>query len=181
MRKHIKPYLPDRETLRRSKVFHLLGDSLLHPNLWHLNRHSAARGLAIGMACGLIPGPLQMFGSALTCLFWHANLPLALLATLYTNPLTIVPLYMLAYALGAFLLGESTPFTHPPELGDAGWLSWLQALADWAVSLGKPLALGLPVLALALAVAAYFACHFLWRWHVLRQWRRRRGHRTMQP
>ena len=34
------------------------------------------------------------------------NMPVALLTTLYTNPLTIVPLYVLAYAYGRLLLRE---------------------------------------------------------------------------
>lgn len=180
MRKRLKPYLPDRETLRQYRIFQLLGDSLLHPNLWHLNRRSAARGLAIGLACGLIPGPLQMLGAALVCLVWPANLPLALLATLYTNPLTIVPLYLAAYTLGATLLRESAPFSRPPHMGDLGWHGWLQALGDWALALGKPLALGLPVLALVFAVVGYLACHLLWRWHVVHQWRKRTKRITMR-
>lgn len=173
MRKLIKQYLPDRENLRQYKIFHLLGDSLLHPNLWHLNRHSAARGLAIGLVCGLIPGPLQMLGSALICLAWHANLPLALLTTLYTNPLTIVPLYLVAYTIGAWLLGDTTPFAPPPEMGDLGLLDWMHALMGWVGSLGKPLLLGLPTMALIIATLGYFACHLLWRRHVLHQWHKR--------
>ena len=36
--------------------------ALADPDLWHLNRRSAARAVAVGLFCGLIPGPLQALG-----------------------------------------------------------------------------------------------------------------------
>ena len=38
---------------------------LADPDLWHLNRKSTARAVAIGLFCGLIPGPLQMISAAI--------------------------------------------------------------------------------------------------------------------
>jgi uncharacterized protein (DUF2062 family) len=49
------------------------------------------------MFCGLIPGPLQMLGAAICAVVFRVNLPLAMLTTVYTNPFTIVPLYVVAY------------------------------------------------------------------------------------
>ena len=83
------------------------GGWLHHPNLWHLNRRSVPGAVAIGLFCGLIPGPLQMIGALLLAIPLRKNLPVALLLTLYTNPLTIVPLYVLAYGYGQFLLGAT--------------------------------------------------------------------------
>ena len=40
----------------------------------------------------------------------------AVFTTLYTNPLTFIPLYVLAYTLGRFVTGDSTPFVPPPEM-----------------------------------------------------------------
>lgn len=178
MRKLIRRHLPDPHSLRQYRLFALLGDVLLHPNLWHLNRHSAARGVAIGLFCGLIPGPLQMLGAALVCLVWRANLPLALITTFYTNPLTIVPLYLVAYTLGAALLGIDRPFVPPPHLAGSTLGAWLDKLAEWFITLGKPLALGLPLLATLLAVAGWCIVKLAWRWHVVHQWRHRhRGSR----
>src|SRR6185312_13893711 len=71
--------------------------SLADPDLWHLNRHSTARGVAIGLACGLIPGPVQAIAAALGCVMCRGNLPIAVATTFYTNPLTIVPLYAAAW------------------------------------------------------------------------------------
>ncbi len=36
---------------------------LADPDLWHLNRRSCARAVAIGLFSGLIPGPIQVIGS----------------------------------------------------------------------------------------------------------------------
>src|SRR5512138_1588145 len=70
--------------------------ALADPDLWHLNRRSCARAVAVGLFCGLIPGPLQVPGAIVACLVIRAQFPLAVVTTLYTNPLTIVPLYVVA-------------------------------------------------------------------------------------
>ena len=93
MRKHLRKFLPDHEAIRANRWLAPFENTLLHPRLWHLNRHSAAGGVAVGLFCGLIPGPFQMLGAAIGAVAFRVNLPLALLTTLYTNPLTIVPLY----------------------------------------------------------------------------------------
>ena len=63
----------------------MFGDSLFHPALWHLNRRSAAGGVAVGLFCGLIPGPLQMLGAGIACVLFRVNLPVSLVTTLYTE------------------------------------------------------------------------------------------------
>ena len=91
MRKHLKKHLPNHEAIHNNRWLRPFRNSLLHPRLWHLNRHSAAGAVAAGMFCGLIPGPLQMIGAAICALIFRVNLPLAMFVTLYTNPFTIVP------------------------------------------------------------------------------------------
>ena len=117
-----------------------------------------------------------MLGAALGALTARVNLPLALLTTLYTNPLTIVPLYLVAFGLGKLALGEigsGAEFQPPPEYGSTGFQAWLSALIDWMIGLGMPLALGLVLLASLLALAGYVVMRVIWRIHLLRNWRRR--------
>ncbi|HSD36921.1 MAG TPA: DUF2062 domain-containing protein [Rhodocyclaceae bacterium] len=175
MRKFFKRYTPDHATLGNNRVFAMLGKPLTHPCLWHLNRHSAARGVAIGMFCGLIPGPFQMFGSAIACIVARANLPLALVTTLYTNPLTIVPLYLVAFTIGCFVTGSQAQFVMPPEKGAHSLFEWSVALMHWLAGLGKPLAVGLLVLAALLAVIGYFSVKILWTLHLRRVIKQRRA------
>src|SRR3954469_15642448 len=105
-RKFLRKHLPDVATVRSYRLVGLFGTWLHHPNLWHLNRRSVPGAVAIGLFCGLIPGPVQMLGALLCAIPLRKNVPLAMVVTIYTNPLTIVPLYLVAYAYGRLILGE---------------------------------------------------------------------------
>lgn len=178
MRKHLRRHLPDLEKLRENRWLAYFGDALTHPRLWHLNRHSAAGGVAVGLFCGLIPGPFQMLGAALACIILRVNLPLALVATLYTNPLTIVPLYVVAFGLGKLVLGgNSGEFVAPPDWAAQGFTTWIGELIAWMGGLGKPLFVGLLLLASLLALIGYFAVRGAWRWYLVRAWRKRKAQR----
>ena len=178
-RKLFRKYLPDAAGLRANRWVAMFGTWLHHPNLWHLNRDSVAGAVAIGLFAGLVPGPLQMLTAAILAVPLRRNLPVALLVTLYTNPFTIVPLYLLAYAYGNLLLGGNGS---RPEIAPLEW-DWMRigesisALVDWSLALGKPLALGLPLLALTLAVAGYAAVQIGWRVWVRLAWRARQRRR----
>jgi uncharacterized protein (DUF2062 family) len=175
MRRLIRKFLPNHESIRSNRWLAPFENTLLHPRLWHLNRHSAAGAVASGMFCGLIPGPLQMIGAAICAVVFRVNLPLAMLTTLYTNPFTIVPLYIVAFALGQWALpGEHRRFVAPPEPGVDGLMAWTHALIDWMIGLGTPLVVGLVLLASALAISGYFAVRLAWRIYLVRAWRQRR-------
>lgn len=181
MRNIIRRFLPSHEAVHNNRWLAPFADTLLHPRLWHLNRHSAAGAVAAGLFCGLIPGPFQMLGAALCCLFFRVNLPLALITTLYTNPLTIVPLYVVAFAIGEFVLGSGIDFVAPPDYDYRNPTAWLQAMSAWTYGLGKPLVVGLVLLATLLAVAGYFAVKAAWRWHLIKSWRLRQTRRARRP
>ncbi len=178
-RKHFRKVMPNVDKVREVKALAMFGDTLFHPALWHLNRRSAAGGVAVGMFCGLIPGPFQMLGAAIVCIFLRVNLPLALVTTLYTNPFTIVPLYLVAYQIGGLALGARGIAT-PPALPDWQWtdmLASMEALGRWMISLGAPLALGLFLLASILAALGYITVRGIWSIYLRRAWRAR-SHRS---
>jgi len=175
MRRHLHKFLPDHEAIRGNRWLAPFENTLLHPRLWHLNRRSAAGAVAAGMFCGLIPGPLQMLGAAICAVAFRVNLPLAMLTTLYTNPFTIVPLYIAAFGIGQWALpGAHDRFVAPPEPDAAGLIAWMQALVEWMIGLGAPLALGLVLLALGLAMTGYLLVRIAWRIYLVRAWHRRR-------
>jgi uncharacterized protein len=156
--------------------------ALADPDLWHVNRRSAARAVAIGLFCGLIPGPFQALAAIVGCLVIRANFPIAVVTTLYTNPFTIVPLYLIAYEYGRLLFPDAPPgftWSLPPSSGIA---DWLPALLHWMGALGKPLAVGLVMLAATLAAAGWIAVRLAWRCHAVWAWRRRARLRALaQP
>ena len=80
MRRQIRRFLPDHEAIRGNRWLAPFENTLLHPRLWDLNRHSAAGAVATGLFCGLIPGPLQMLGAAICAVaapssYWMIPLP----------------------------------------------------------------------------------------------------------
>ncbi len=172
-RKLFRKYLPSAASVTANKYLRPFARFLGHPNLWHLNRRSVAGGVAVGMFCGLVPGPLQMLSAAILAIPLRVNLPVALFTTLYTNPITIVPLYILAFAIGSLITGTSDSMAVPPDFSWTHAIDSMMALGQWMVSLGKPLAIGLLALASGLAISGYCAVQIGWRWHVQREWRRR--------
>jgi uncharacterized protein (DUF2062 family) len=166
MRKFFRERLPGRDGVLQNRWLKPVRHWLHHPNLWHLNRRSVAGGVALGLFCGLIPGPFQMPAAALLAMWLRVNLPVALAATLYTNPFTIVPLYLLAHRIGSLVSGASaqSPVADFPELS---WEEGFEQLWQWVVALGEPLLIGLPILAAGLAVTGYFVVRFAWRLAVL--------------
>jgi uncharacterized protein (DUF2062 family) len=174
-RKFLRKYLPNADAVRSRRLVLLFGGWLQHPNLWHLNRRSVPGALAIGLFAGLIPGPLQMLGALLLACPLKQNIPVALVTTLYTNPLTIVPLYMLAFEYGNLLLGRRHGLgaIEPFVMDWSDWLGSMEAMAHWCLSLGTPLAVGLVALALTLAAIGYVAARTAWRLYVLAAWRAR--------
>ncbi len=177
-RKFFRRFLPSHESVRQNRYFARFGSFLHHPNLWHLNRHSVAGGLAIGLFAGLVPGPLQMLTAALLAVPLRVNLPVALFTTLYTNPFTIGPLYLIAYKIGALLVSSGgAPLNPAPEFDWSHLGAWMRALLEWSLSHGKPLAIGLVVLAVVLAALGYCFAQLAWRAYVVLSWRRRRARR----
>ena len=174
-RKLFRKYIPSHERVRNNRHIARFGGFLQHPNLWHLNRRSVAGGVAVGMFSGLVPGPLQMLTAALLAVPLRVNLPVALATTLYTNPFTIGPLYVLAYLIGRFIIGgDSAPLSAPPEMAWSQLAASLDAFLHWSLSMGAPLAVGLLALALILAALGYACVQIGWRAYVIRAWRTRR-------
>lgn len=181
LRKYLRRVLPSHDTIRNNRHISRFGTRLQHHNLWHLHRRSVAGGVAIGLFAGLVPGsnPVQFTAGALLALAFKVNLPIAVLVTLYSNPFTIVPLYYLAFKLGQLvtLSGNSELPSLPSEFSGTALLDHLPEAFNWLVSVGKPLLIGIPLLALILAAVGYFLTDWAWRLGVCWQWRLRRRKR----
>jgi uncharacterized protein (DUF2062 family) len=176
-RKHFRRFLPDHDAIRGNKYLRVFQPLLKHPNLWHLNRHSVAGGVAAGLFAGLIPGPLQMLTAAILAIVFRVNLPVAAVATLYTNPFTWGPLILASYAIGSWVTGgNGMPTTHLEFNWDSqNWIDFLPAFWTWLLSLGATYLIGSLILASSLAVIGYFSVQLAWRAYILAYLRRRRA------
>lgn len=168
--------LPTQASIADHRFLSLFGRWLLHPALWRLSRRTVAGGMAVGLLCGLIPGPFQMIAAGLLAVLMRWNAPVAMAVTFYTNPFTIIPIYLLAYRLGLVIIEPGEPLDRaaitPPDFDITQMGDSFAALWQWMVSLGWPLALGLVALGVILAVAGYFIVWFGWSWSLI--WARRR-------
>lgn len=174
--------MPSHDAIRQNRHIAWFGPRLQHHNLWHFHRRSVAGGVAAGMFAGLVPGsnPVQFTVAAILAIAFRVNLPVAVIVTLYSNPFTVVPLYFAAFKLGQLVLLQSNGSLPSFAFGleDKGFREWIPAALDWLASVGKPLAIGLPLLAAILAFVGYFAVDWAWRLHVCYAWRRRRRRRA---
>lgn len=139
--------------------------------LFRFQRQPLARGVAAGMFCGLIPGPLQLPGTLLACAWLRGNIVAGGAATFYTNPLTTVPLYALAFYVGALLMPGEQVLPAWGSVAPGGDFS-VQALGAWMQALGTPLLVGLPALGLLLAALGYATVQLLWLAPALQRKRR---------
>lgn len=182
MKHAFKKWLPEPETVRQNRWLRWLGPVLHHPRLWHFSRKGIALGLALGIFFGLLIPVAQIPVSATVAVLLRANLPMAVASTLVTNPVTFGPVYYGAYRLGKRILGEpalteaqaadllkSAHAAPDPEQG------WTDRLAHWSSKLrtvGKPLIVGLSIIATVSGLAVYFLTSALW---ILKtRWTRRR-------
>ncbi|ROR32656.1 DUF2062 domain-containing protein [Inmirania thermothiophila] len=165
-RKLLRRYLPADEALRAHPHLRVLGARLHDPNLWHLNRRSVAGGLAVGLFVAFLPIVGQMPLAALVALLLRVNLPIAVVGVWLTNPLTMGPIFLFAYHVGAAILG-----THEAAVPFEVSFRWLgsELGAVW-----RPLLLGCLICGTVSSAAGYAGARILWRLHVLRAWRGRR-------
>jgi uncharacterized protein (DUF2062 family) len=182
MRDWMRRRLPTEETLRAHPGLRWLGPLLRRPWLWQLSRRRVAIGAGIGVFFGFLIPVLQIAGAALFALVLRANLPVAALATLVSNPLTFAPIGLAAYHTGAAILGERVEPGAAKALAEAaesaqvasgdkpGWI-------ERAKAIGKPLFLGLAVFAVVGGITAWALVHAAWTVGVWLKRRRRRGRR----
>ena len=189
MKNRIKTWLPKPETLQSSRWLRWMGPVLNHPRLWHFSRKGISLGLALGIFFGLLIPVAQIPFAAAMAVALRANVPMAVASTLVTNPVTFGPVYYGAYRLGKAVLGENAPTEREIK-------SELQAAQDESpaiegpgnrlrhafaqlTTVGKPLVVGLAIVASLSGIAVYFLVSGVW---ILRtHWQRNQRLRARVP
>ncbi len=161
--------LPNPAGVRKHKWLGVLGNRIYDPNLWHINRYSASVACFVGIFSAMLPIPGQIFVAAFAAMLLRCNLPLSITLIWVTNPITIPPIFYLAYRLGALLMDI-------PAQIDGFTLSW-EWLSQSMDSIWQPLLLGSLVMAVCLGALGYFVMNMVWRAWVTLRWHRRQQQR----
>jgi len=157
--------MPDHKMIREHKALRCFGRLLHEPALWHLNRHSLAKAVFVGLFCAMLPIPFQMVVAAAGAIWLHSNLPVSVALVWLTNPLTMPPIFYLAYVFGDWVL-------QVPEKDFQ-----FEASAEWALHemmiIWQPFLLGCILMGLISGVIGYVLVQYLWRANVMRRWEKR--------
>ena len=162
----LKQFAPSPAALREIKLLRILGDWIYEPNLWHVNRYSAAMAFFVGLFVAFMPIPGQMVLAAALALLLRCNLPLSVGLVWITNPITMPAMFFLAYSVGALMI--DVPM-QPLEF-ELNW-HWLR---DSIGAIWRPLLLGCVICGLFFGSLSFFIVSMLWRWRVVSRWKKRK-------
>ncbi|MGE5154594.1 MAG: DUF2062 domain-containing protein [Bdellovibrio bacteriovorus] len=165
MKHWLRRNLPSSKSIRENRNLSVFGKLLHDPNLWHLNRRSAAGAFGVGLFMMYMPPIGQMFMAAAAAIVLRVNLPISVALVWITNPLTIPPMFYFAYLVGCAILGAPAV-----EFSLEFWSAW----RNWVAVLA-PLALGMLICATVCSAAGYFGVQALWRWSLMRDIRHRKA------
>lgn len=158
--------MKDRSAILGHRWLRPFAHLFAHPSLWHSNRRSIPRGLAIGLFIGFLIPLGQFVAAALLAIPLRANVFISAAATLVTNPLTFPFIYLAAFATGQGLMDRGLSSGEASE-------SYLAAALDVSAAT----ALGLLLFATLASLCGYVIGALWWRLRLVRRWRRRRSDR----
>lgn len=183
LKKQLQRWLPEPEKLLKNRTIKVFAPHLADPRLWHFNRRCLSKAVYIGVMSAFFPLPGQMPIATIAALYFRANLPMAVMLTWITNPLTSIPIFYFAYWLGALLV--DAPMIDFKLIGEM-----LSAFSLWVFSDGSnpfvtfrqsisltAFIVGLTILSVVSGVVSGLAFRIFWRWRVVNMWKKRHGYR----
>lgn len=172
-RRLLQRYMPHPDALKRRRSLRFVSHLIGNPSLWVLSRRTVANAFMVGLFSALLPIPFQMLVAAFGAWLLRCNLPLSIGLVWITNPLTMPLIFYANYRVGAWLM--QTRAYDAPEDVSTRWV------AEQMMHILPPLIVGSLVVAIAAGLAGNLIVRLAWRWHVLRNWKRRRLKRRRQP
>jgi len=143
--------------LRNSRLHRLMGDRLFHSRIWSFDRKSLAGGLALGLFIAFTPTiPFQMLLAVVGALLLGVNVCIAVAAVYVTNPVTAIPIYLVAIRVGRFLC------TH------TGLTEFMTTIFEFEGRMGKVMReslflwTGCLLFSVISAILGYAAVHLAW-------------------
>jgi len=154
-RQFFRKFAIKRQRIRDSRLLAPFRKLLHEPRYWGIRRRTAVPAFALGLFVGWMPVLGHPFWGTLAALGCRVNIPVTVLSTLVSNPLTMYPMYYAAYRLGRGLLNS------PPLLFD--FEPSLEWLTEKFVIIWQPLMLGCLLLGISSALIGYVVLDLLWR------------------
>ena len=168
-RKFLKQFF-NKKFLEEDKSLSIFGELIHDQNLWHMRRRSVAGACAIGLFCAFIPIPFQMLLAAGLAIIFRCNLPISVALVWVTNPITMPPLFFLAYKVGTFLTETNlSPFEFELSFN---WL-FTELRERW-----KPFLVGCLFTGTVAGLFGFILARVLWRIRVISFWNRRKLRRN---
>ncbi len=161
----IKRLFPKLDAVKEEKILKIFGPAVLQPNLWHINKKSVSRGFAIGAFCAFLPIPGQMIIAAFLSITFAANIPIAVILTWITNPITYTPIFYFAYKIGKIFINSKIHVdVNETEID----------ILSNIIHIWQPLLIGSIILAIFGSIISYIIIRIYWRYYVLKIWSKRK-------
>lgn len=174
-RKFFRRFMPSHDRVHSEKMLRIFRPILNKPYLWHLNRHSCARGVGIGMFWSLLPVMGQSIPAVLMTWKARGNVPLAIAATWLSNPFTLIPHWWSAYVIGKFVLRSKG--IEDIEWNMAYWERKFATLhSSWEFistnfwNFYAPLFVGSILEGIVCGLLGYVLVNGFWKYHTRRKW-----------
>jgi uncharacterized protein (DUF2062 family) len=163
----LRRHIPSRETIDSYRLLRPFAKQLRRPDLWHMNRHSVPRAVALGLGVGVIIPVMHVVVAVILAIPVRANVAIAGAFTLVVNPLTIPPMYYAALRIGNWELHHEAladPAIAAQASGELGRLLF------WLHDESGPIALGILTIALGAALGGYVLSALGWHfWELFRR------------
>jgi len=154
-RRFFRKFAFKRHQMAESRLFSPFRSLLHDPRLWGIRRRTVVPAFSLGLFVAFMPFPGHPLWAALLALALRINVPVAIVTTFVSNPLTMGPMYYSAYHVGRRLLGLE-PASFSFELS----LDWV---TQKFVTIWQPMVLGSLLLATTAALIGYVIVDALWR------------------
>jgi uncharacterized protein (DUF2062 family) len=164
MTNKFKKLMPTKKSIKKMNEFKILKPLGNTTSFWKYDCQSVARGVAAGLGASVIPG-FQIFYAAILVIIFRGNIPIALLATLITNPLTIIPIMFFTCYLGSWVLGngESNCVINKFNWDFSSFHAFWSNFTVWILQFGKAFLIGVPILSVSLALMGYIGTIIIWK------------------
>ena len=140
-----------KKALAKTKSLAFIQKRIMKKSLWKFSYPSIARAFFIGMFWMMIPMPFQMVPAIIMCIYFRANIPLAVFCVWISNPFTWLPIFFANYLFGCYLLDMNVNVIE--------WHSYADYMIHNIAHFWKPLYLGSIVGGFILGVVCYCAIY----------------------